>query len=268
LKTGAAASATDPQKKEQYNMKHLKIAFGLVVVAGMMAVATSSAIAAGPIWVTCLPRPGAGHFEDSHCTKAKENGGWETSELTKTVEVTSSGSLELEDSAATGGKVIIKCTGTDLGTVGSGGSDSTTAISATGCAIVKKEHGSCSETGKLTAEPLNLPWSTRLEEKNSGELRDTITSLLSGKNPGWNVKCVVGGIFEVADECVGRTSTAVKANRSEGSVEGEFEAKSEAASCSLGNSTSGHVRGIVITKLRMSNGELLAFWPLSTAEKT
>jgi hypothetical protein len=246
-------------------MKYLKIAFGLVVVAGMMAIATSSAMAKGPIWVSCLFRgvPN-GQWEDAQCTKANPKGAWETSEITKTVEVTSSSTgLELEDSSAGGAKTVVKCSGTDVGTVGVNGSDSTTEIHVNEpCTVVTE--GNCKTLEKV--RPVNLPWATQLEE-SGGELRDAVTSLVAGKSPGWAVTCntLLG---KMTDTCEANTSTTVKANRSEGSVEGKFLRTSPAATCSLSKAATGHVEGPVVTKLRMSNGELLAFWPLSTAEKT
>jgi hypothetical protein len=267
LKTGVAGPATNPQgKKEQYDMKHLKIAFGLAVLVSMMGISASSAMAKGPVWVSCLFRgvPN-GQWEDSQCTKAKPKGAWETSEITKTVEVTSSSTgLELEDSNAGGAKTVVKCSETEVGTVGANGSDSTTEIHVNEpCTVVTA--GNCKTL--IEVRPVNLPWSTQLEE-SGGELRDAVTSLVAGKAPGWVVTCntLLG---EVKDTCEANTTTTVTANRSEGSVEEKFQrATSPAATCFLSKGKTGHVEGPVVTKLRMSNGELLAFWPLSTAEKT
>ena len=71
-------------------MKYLKMAFGLVLVAGLMAVVASPAMAV-PRWVHCVVGKGwmAGLRENRE--------GWETKELVGTSEVTSSGELELED---------------------------------------------------------------------------------------------------------------------------------------------------------------------------
>jgi hypothetical protein len=251
-------------------MKYLKLAFGLAVLASMMAVMVSSAMAKEPIWVSCLFR-GAnnGQWEDSQCTKAKPKGSWETSELMTTVEVTSSGKLNLSDTVE---ETTVTCTGLDKGTVGPKGSDSVTEISNISCVFLPKETGKCEEAAGTRAKPLNLPWSTQLvERKNAGGtlvLRNLVTSLKAGAAPGWAVECTVKKILQVVDECTGNSTTAVKANRSEGSVENEFEAESENANCSLGGTGAGRVRGIVTSKLRMSNGELLAFWPLAEALKT
>jgi hypothetical protein len=247
------------------NMKYLKIILGLVMVAGLMAVVASPAMALTPRWVTCVANAGAGHFTENKCITAGANGGWETAEIAKTVEVTSSGTLELEDSAATGGKVNIECTGTNLGTVGAEGGGGITKITATNCEFIKKEHGSCEEGQTRTAEPVNLPWSANLEEVNS-ELRVLIRSLTT-KPPGWKVTCRVGGILKISDECTGGSSTSVRSNRVTGATETEFEKitnEREPASCTQGNSTSGHVHGTFIGKLRNSKGELQPLWVLAS----
>jgi hypothetical protein len=226
-------------------------------------------IPGGPKWVTCLPKSGAGQWEDSHCTKGKTNGGWETSELTTTVEVTSSDKLTLEDSAE---KTAVTCTGLDKGKIGAEGSDSVTEISNVKCEFVKEENGKCEASGPVSAKPLNLPWSTHLAERTNAskelEVRDEITSLVSGKEPGWTLTCRVDGVLEVSDECSGNTSTKVRSNRTEGSVEAEFEKESPKGGCSLSKEKTGVITGTTISKLRMSNGELLAFWVLASALKT
>jgi hypothetical protein len=72
-------------------MKYLKIVFGLVVVAGVMAVTVGPALAVvRPEFAWCEETKGKGQWEDKACTKGKANGGWETKEITNTREVTSS----------------------------------------------------------------------------------------------------------------------------------------------------------------------------------
>jgi hypothetical protein len=237
-------------------MKYLRIAFGLALVAGLMAVVASPAMAAGPKWVTC-EKSTTGKFNNSKCTEA--GSGWETKEVAETREVTSSGTLELEDSETLAGASSVECPGTDVGTIGAGGSDSTVNITVGTCKKVKE--GGCKTLEKV--EPRNLPWATQLVEEG-GEVRDTITSLVAGKSPGWAVTCntLLG---KKTDVCEGVTSTAVNANRTEGSVEAIFEAKSKAAKCSEGGAASGHVRGKDINRLRNSKGELQAFWVLAEA---
>jgi len=261
-------------------MKHLKIVFGLAVLAGLMAVATAPAMALGPRWVTCAPEPKKlGHWKDKQCTvPAPGNGEWETAQITTTVEVTSSGTLELEDSESGpkhNERVVIKCSGSNRGTVGAEGQDSIIGITAESCQFVEGHHGACEEGEgiKRTAHAVNLPWSTRLEERKNGagvtELRDLIVSL-SSKPPGWNVECRVAGVLTINDECTGRTNTSVVSNRANEDTEYGFDNVSaeEPANCTQGTSKSGFVRGTVLGRLRTSTGELRPLWTLSEIEKT
>ncbi len=249
-------------------MRYLKIAFGLVMITGLIAVMASPAIAAGPKWVTC-EKVEKGKWLDSLCTKAGA-GTWETKAISETVEVTSSGKLELEDSAATGGKVIMECEETNLGTVGAEGGGSITRVTATKCKFITGDNGSC-ETGKApTMRFLNLPWAARLEERENTEtkkieVRSLIRSLTT-KPPGWAVECEVGGIIKVTDECTGGTSTSVISNRATGKTEFAFDSVSaqEPASCTLGNATSGSIRGVVAGSLRNKKGELQPLWVLAS----
>jgi hypothetical protein len=242
-------------------MKYLKIAFGLAMVAGLMAAMTSSAIAA-PIWVHC-EKVTSGKWTNSLCTTAG-SGEWETKAVTETSEVTSStepGSkgLELEDKKA---GTAITCVGVGTGTVGANGSDSVKTIKAEKCKIVAGKAGSCEEP--VTARALNLGWSTKLEEKN-GELRDAVTSLISGKTPGYAVECEVDGILKITDECTGNITTNVVANRANGTVETTFDSVSEGelGNCTVGGEKEGRVAGKVINKLRSG-----AYWALAAAIKT
>lgn len=161
--------------------------------------------------------------------------------------VSSSGSLVLEDLAATGGAVEIECTGSDEGTVGPGAQDLVTTIKATSCKFLAEKHGVCEESKPVTANAINIKkhWETLLVTNSSGQIRDLITSP-EGKGPGWNVECKVGGILEVSDECTSASPEPLVTNLSTG-VDVTFEA-SETASCSKGSSTSGMVVGPDLNK--------------------
>ncbi len=258
-------------------MKYLKLAFGLVAVAGLMAISASSAMAAEPIWVTCAKTAAPTHYTEADCLTAGSEGGWNTKGFAanETIEATSSGALELEDSAATGGKVIIECSGTDQGWVGPNGVGEENRVTASGCVFVNKEHGECEEAKGVTATATNLPWTVKLEERTNTEtskveLRGLLVSLVSGKNPGWSVTCTVAGILKISDECTGRTSVSVESARSRLLTNSKFEAVSaqEPASCSQGTSTSGSVRGTVSSSIRNNKGELQALWPLASILNT
>jgi len=256
--------------KEQYDMKHLKIAFGLVVVAGLMAVVASPAMAAGPIWVTCV-NVGAnnGKWVDPQCTKAGV-GEWETRAVTETVEVTSSSTgLLLTDKSTKAGASSVECGGTNVGTIGAKGSDSVISIHAENCKKVKE--AACKTL--MHVEARNLPWSSLLVERENAnkelEVRNRLTSLIAGQNPGWAVECnTLLGVK--VDVCTGITTTGVRDNRALGRVEGLFDptGEKEPASCTEGNKESGTVSGTVVNSLRNARGELQSFWLLAEALKT
>ncbi len=252
-------------------MKYLKIAFGLALVAGLMAVAASPAMATAR-WVTCVK--GSGIYTSNTCATVGA-GGWETKELAGTSTVTSSGELELEDSKATGGATAIKCKGTGTGWVANlstgNGEDGVTTIKATSCAFVSGKVGSCEESKGVTAVARNLPWGTRLVETNN-EVRDEIIS--GGKTqegsgePGWAVECTVAGVLKISDRCEHSGNTvSTTANRSTGEVEEKFDTTTEKetmATCSVGGAGAGLVHGTLTNKL--SSGA--ALWVLAPILKT
>jgi hypothetical protein len=249
-------------------MKHLKIAFGLVVAAGLMAVVASPAMALGPRAVTCVKvAAGTGKWTSNKCTTAGI-GEWETKEITETEEVTASGTLEQEDSKSPGGATAIICSATGTGTVGFAGAGTVKTIMLRSCEFVKGKAGECEESKPVTSRFLNLPWATRLEERvsNGGEVRTVLTSTISGKAPGLAVECTVAGIFKIADECEGVMSTGLRANRSVGSVEGLYDkvSEEEPGTCSVGGAKSGFLRGVITGELRNQ----AAGWILAAALKT
>lgn len=245
-------------------MKYLKIAFGLVFVAGLMAVTASTAMAGPPKYVHCVK----GNGWMSGCKAV--GSGWETKSLTgtETSEVTSSGTLELEDDKQ---GVTITCTGTNKGWVGANGTGAITSITATSCSFVAKKHGECEESKGVKANALHLPWNTKLEERNGTEVRSTLEN--SGKGePGWNVECTVGGIFKIQNECTGKTTTGMHNNfgGSEALIEATFDERTKEepmAKCSIdGGEAVGLVRGTITFKLASPNTS--GGWILAEAFKT
>ena len=240
-------------------MKYLKMAFGLVVVASLMAVVASPAMAV-PRWVHCV-KSATGKYSNGLCNASGT--GWETKELTETSEVTSSGELELEDTKATGGAVAVKCTGNNTGWVSNpkatneSGEDGVATITNVKCVFVKE--GLCRKI--ISVEARNLPWGTRLEESGT-EVRDEIITGSASGEPGWKVSCenILGGTTE--DTCVrsGNTVNAI-AIRATGKLESVFDAitaKSK-AKCTIGGSAAGNVSGTVLSLLRSGN----ALWILA-----
>jgi hypothetical protein len=249
-------------------MKYLKIAFGLVVVAGLMAVVAAPAMAT-PRWVTCVK--GSGKYENSLCVK-EGSGGWETKELEGTSTITSSGEFELEDSSSGVGLV---CKGTDTGWIANltsrsaAADDGLTSITATSCTFIKA--GSCEESKGVTAKARNLPWGGRLVEKGSEVRSETASGPRKEEGngePGWSIECTVGGVLKITDTCERQGNTVDEiARRAEGSVEASFDeiTKSETmASCTVGGTNTGLVRGTVAIKLTNGN----ASWILAPNLKT
>ncbi len=262
-------------------MKYLKIAFGLAVVAGLMAIVASPAMATAR-WVTC--EKGSGKYTSNTCTTLGA-GGWETKELAGTSTVTGSGEVEMEDSKATGGATAIKCKGSGTGWVANpktgNGEGGTITVTASSCSFIKA--GSCETSKTVTGKARNLPWGSRLVEGpraessgigavNANEVR---AELVSGPRkeegngePGWSVECTVGGILKITDTCERQGNTgSTNALRSTGEMEGKSETLTEAetkATCSVGGANAGAVRGTGVSKLSSGN----ALWILAPNLKT
>ena len=247
-------------------MKYLKIALGLAFAAGLMAVVASPAMAV-PRWVHCV-KVTTGQWEDSNCSKKGSTNVYETKAVTETSEVTSSGTFRLEDSA-TG--VALSCKAKGRGWVVNlstgAGEDGIFEATVTGCAVVT---GTCENP---LFEARNLPWGTRLvegarakegekEKVGAEEVRDELISgpkNQEGKGePGWAVRCTVGGIIKVTDRCEksGTTQTVLN-NRVTGAT--EFVFSKEEATCSVDGGVTGKVEGTVTEKLRA----LTALWVLA-----
>jgi uncharacterized protein affecting Mg2+/Co2+ transport len=157
-----------------------------------------------------------------------------------------SGSLELEDSAASFGAVRVKCSIEMTGTIGPESEGKLTALTLTGCSVVK---GTC-EASKVTM--IHLSWGAELGESES-ETRDNIKGGGSG-SPGYTITC-----GKVEDTCeFEKVSTAVEDLATEGDVNLVFDSKSGKATCNHGEkcavrSASGTVEGSI--KVKAEAGE-------------
>jgi len=180
-------------------MKYLKIAFGLALVAGLMAVVASSAVAA-PRWVHCVKvkTAGTGQWNNANCSEIDKTNEYETKAITETSEVTSSGKLKLADTNTVAGEVEVECEGSNRGWVvnlATGpGEDGIASISATACKTIT---GSCE---KPNASPRNLPWGSRLveveeeREKEKVKTEEVRDELISGpKKTGRRRAAWLGG---------------------------------------------------------------------------
>jgi len=245
-------------------MKSIKIA-GLCLVAMfvMSMVASATASAAAPEWIHCIKvEAGKGKWKNKGCTEATASGEWETKGIAETVEVTSSGSLELEDLNATGGPVAVKCAGIGVGSIGPGKLDRTNSISASKggktitCAFVK--NGACESGDPVTAEAKNLPWQTRLAPKGTEPPRDEIYEGTGGE-PGWTVTCTAVLVGKTEDTCTGtKGTTKMKNNPLTGNVESEFKFEgAERAKCTIGGAESGRVSETITTRQRNETATLV-----------
>ncbi len=246
-------------------MKHPKMALGLVALTSLMAVMASPAMAT-PRWGDCV-KVGAteGHYSSGLCDESGT--GWETKELEGTSTVTASGELELEDAKATGGATGIKCKGTSTGWIANptsgNGQNGITTITATSCTFLSGKVGSCEESKGVTAKARNLPWGTRLIERET-EVRDELNSGPKKEEgngePGWSVECTVAGILKITDTCEHQGNTlSTTPNRTTGELEEKFDKRTEEetmATCSVGSTNAGLARGTITSKLTNGN----AFW--------
>ncbi len=244
-------------------MKYLRIILGLAVLIAFTAVMATCAMGSELSWIQCKENAGHGQWESGSCSKEQEKGNWEVSEVTETIEVTSSGpKLELADTKAIGGEVRITCASTDVGWVGANSSGGISKFTIGECKFVEKKHGACEESKTVTGKAVDLPWASHLKEETSetGEIRNVIENGGSGA-PGLKVECAVGGVLKVADECTGTTSELVEeepAEETRGTIEEEAEGKSKEYKCSASEAKekeSGVVGGLDAIKAR--KGQLM-----------
>ncbi len=242
-------------------MRYLRIAYGLALIAGLMVVVASPAMAT-PRWVHCIKSATGGHWSSGTCTSVGT--GWETQELLATSEVTSNGELEMEDSKALEGGLGLKCRATVTGWVANptsgAGVDGVSSIKNIACSFTKK--GLCESEVNVKGGPTGLPWGGRLIEREK-EVRDELVSGRS-ETPGFSVECIISGILKVSDSCHRQGNTAnVLANRGTGRIEAIFDKRTEEepmADCSQGGENAGLVRGTFPIQLRSGN----ALWVLAS----
>ncbi len=182
-------------------MKCLKIVLGLVVVAGLMAAVASPAMAV-PRWVHCVKaESGEGHYNSGFCDEPGT--GWETRELEGTIEVTSSVELDQEDSKVPefyGGAVEYICSAEAIGWIsnpaskGEPGAGGIASLRDVLCKISSERHGGCEEGKAPSGLWINLPWGSRLVEREK-EVRDELVSgpkkETGNGEPGWLFECTI-----------------------------------------------------------------------------
>jgi hypothetical protein len=183
--------------------------------------------------------------------EAVRSAGWRQAgvELSKSVGTKSKGAVKLTDEATS---LSVECEATGEGSVGSGSAGEATEWTASKCTLLAT--GGVCEKGKAVGmTAVHLPWRSelvRLEGLVEGT-RDIIAS--GGKGaPGFDIKCTVGGIYKVADEC---TATHLETAMTDvtGGVDAAFDG--EKLNCSVGGAGKGKLEGTQLVEA-ISGGKL------------
>jgi hypothetical protein len=174
--------------------------------------------------------------------------------------IMSKSTLVLADDKATGGAVVVSCTGFGTGTVGPDALDLISKITAEvlgtkdkiNCTFVKV--GLCKSGTTPTVLALDLPWHTEIYTEGT-ETRDMTTSDGAGE-PGWDVTCtnILGGTTE--DDCKTPLGSTALAN-AVGGVLATFDNIAPQVNCSVGGAGAGLVSGD--TLLESPGAEALTF---------
>ncbi len=188
-------------------MKSIRIAglcLAAVFVMNMVAAGTASA---APHWLVCLPShtgTTTTKWTESQCKVASSSGTWEWSELKGTEKTETQGTLTLESKSILG-NIEVKCSGTDVGSVGPGALSRTTEVK-----VAKCEAGeNCEKYIAGSAEALHTPWNSELKE-TEGVIHATIRGTGKGE-PGWTATCRAFG-KEEANECTSEAGLLVLSN--------------------------------------------------------
>ncbi len=243
-------------------MKYLKISIGLVVMVGLMGVASEPAQATTETvnLAICKENAGKGHWENSLCTKAKASGNWDTREVTETVALTSSAEkLELIDTK-TKPESRITCNMTDKGWIGVHGEGGISSVTFSGCARVE---GPCEAGHTVTVTPLTLGWDYSVLRRGSGAgPRIWIEFFWTKSNgPGYKIECTVSEKSVVADEC--RGALDAEGEQLNGTVIADFAEKIEGLEyppkqeCTSGGAEAGEIRGKDVLKQENGHGLFL-----------
>jgi hypothetical protein len=223
----------------------------LLSVALFGVMATTTALAATPVWQVCTNLEAKiGNFENAGCTKENTEGGYglvETSEP-QTVKLTAL-SLRLEDAKGElGAAVIVKCPVVKDGSGSIEGKvliikevkapSPSTECAGEGTGVLK----ACKTSSLEEIEGADLPW--KVEVSASGGTYTGKIKADGNGEPGWKVKCA-----GVEDKCLSEAGKEEETSGTSGVVtEGvllvlaKFK-EAHAADCSVGGKEEGHVAG-------------------------
>ena len=153
-------------------------------------------------------------------------------ELLESVGTKSKGSVKLTDE---GDSLEVECEGAGEGSVGAGSVGEESKWAKSKCTLVKAASCEAGKGAELSA--VSLSWHSELVMPE-GAVRDSITT--GGKGtPGFTIKCTVGGILKVVDECTGTLKTSV--TNAAGGVDAAFDG--EKLKCSVGGAGAGALEG-------------------------
>ena len=193
-----------------------RVPVALAAVFALSAMVASSAFAA-PAWF------------------AKTGGNY--NKLVGALEVKTTTNLTVTDTHWGGEGTKVSCEVTVKGTIEAGGLGKINNYEANASSC--KPNGSCA---KITSvEAVHLPWKTELYSEE-GQIRERLVSGGSG-TPSWQFSCETLGVHQ-ADLCNFDTSTSML-NEVSGSVQAEFDAKSNLTTCSIGGGKVGKLEGKV-----------------------
>ncbi len=186
--------------------------------------------------------------------------------------------LEIADLKTIAGTTAVLCLLILVGTVGPGEADEVSEIlnaakekigsNLTGTPLLCKSVKVCEEGTDIEVWPDNLPWVTTIALMGSEpEFLDQLYGHEGGKEPGWEVKCLVIGATS-EDLCEGQTSSKLE-NLTEGDVLTVFNPEapisSESGTCSQGGAGSGDTTGEGTVLL--TSGKSLAVSTHTSAEE-
>lgn len=182
------------------------------------------------------------------------------SAVTASLPTVSSGTLLLEDTSTTIGKVAITCAGRLDGEVNSGGKGKITAVltlagveaALGGTALLCANETNCGGEGEVFPE--DLPWNTQLNLlEPSGKFVDELVTTAA-----YDVTCVILGI-KVTDECSAGEGTATKVeNGTADVVETDGAVAEPHGNCSLGGAGAGVIQTVEGLTEDTSSGTLAA----------
>ena len=203
--------------------KHQILGLALFAIFAFSAVITATALAA----------------EESLPAQWLFNG----SAVTAALPTLSTGSLLLEDTKTSIGKVAVVCNGKLDGEVNTAGKDKITAVLNSagteivlgGTALLCANETNCG--GEAEVFPELLPWNTQLNLlEPSGKFVDALTS-----EAGYNVTCTILGL-KVVDECTAAIGTTTKVENGTSDVVETPGLAEPNGTCSLGGAGAGVIQ--------------------------